>query len=245
MAIGAAIGAATGVGSLLKILGISTAIGAGSSAAGSISGSVGSKAVGLGAAGPIGFAGGAGYGLGIRSGFEIYYPLVKAGKMTMEEALQHMSDTGGAGDIGANFATDVKNNENSTPTGTIAANVGNLLNPQTVEDRQQRNWQPGGMTLEEVETANITALQLDTLKGELNYLRQQRTALNNALTVMGKYGDNLRLKNNKSFAIYSRNSKVRDKEKAAYQEYKDMMNAELDRVNDAIATLKKDNPGLK
>lgn len=114
MAVGAAAGAS--VSQLLKLFGITTAVGIGGGAAGSVSGALGSKGVAIGAAGPIGFAGGAGYGLGIRAGFEQIYAMVKAGQLTIADALDLINQVsaGGVPHIGAQFAA-------STKAGSIAS----------------------------------------------------------------------------------------------------------------------------
>lgn len=112
-----AIAGGAALGSLLKLLGISTAVGVGGSALSGAGGTLGSTTVGLGAAGPIGFAGGAGYGLGIRTGFEQIYEQVKKGQLTISQALELINQTAGgqgASDIGADFASGLGTNQPTT-----------------------------------------------------------------------------------------------------------------------------------
>ncbi len=110
---------------LIKQISIALGFGSAVGGASSVASSLGSKGVGLGAAGPIGFAGGAGYGLGIRRGFEYYFPLVKNGSITVDQALQDMQNAGGS-DTGLGFATGETGQGASLPghIGGVGENLG-------------------------------------------------------------------------------------------------------------------------
>lgn len=238
----ASIFAGSGVSGLLKLMGITSAATVGGQVGGQIAGSIGSRGVALGAAAPIGFAGGAGYGLGIRAGFEQIYAAVKAGHLSIADALQLINEVsaGGAPDIGATFAGSIKSP--SSVTGSIGSAVQGPalgISSQTIaDDKAQRQFERDGKTLSEVTAANVAALNLDQEQGRLDYLRTQRDSLNASIRVVGtKRG----AKRANDLIVFANGASIT---RNAYSRHVSQIKKELSRINSLITSMKSQYPTL-
>jgi hypothetical protein len=201
---------------LLTLIGLTSA----SSTVGSIGGAAGGKAVGLGAAGPIGYAGGFGYGLGIRSGFELGFPQLKSGNVTAKQLLESVNDVGGGvSEIGNNFAANLANDVNTTSTSQSFNSIvgpigtqGDLRFDQTAATKA-RNEAYEQQRLSGIErgqerlNAHIAGLDADPIKAKIELARNEVKQLNLAMKV---------IKSDPTYVYYANGARGLKKSHATY-----------------------------